>query len=519
MSDFETPRPLRALMVGQDDDEAGRIVAALRGAGLDVDPTRADSPGVMTRALKQGNFHVVVSEWAPAGFERASPLDVMRVAGHDVPVLIVSSRTSAEVITRAMRQGARDWIVRTNLDRLAPAVTREVSEARERRSGAEGQRRREDLERLSQQLEATSRLAASVAHDFNNVLAVIVGHAELLLDERPADGDEREGVLAIRAAAERASEVTRKLLAFSRRRVLVPRAIDVGPLVAGLSEHLRASCGESVELVVRCAAGLPRAWIDPLQLEQVICNLVANAREALPDGGVVTIEARAGAGPSITLEIRDDGVGMSAETQARVFQPFFSTKGPGRGLGLATAIEVVSRSGGSMQIASAVGLGTTVTMSLPPALDVDPPSLADKLETRGREAEARSEGSEPLLGSETVVLVEDEDAIRRVVRLALSRCGYRVIDFPSGEAAMAFCEVAEERLDLLLTDVVMPGMNGRELAERAVLIRPSLKVLYMSGYADGAMSAGAVADPARFLWKPFTPTEVARAVRRALDTR
>jgi signal transduction histidine kinase len=505
MSGFETPRPLRALMVGQEDEEVKRIVAALRGAGLDVDPTHADSPVVMSRALKQGTFHVVVSEWAPSGFERSSPLDLLRVAGHDVPVLIVSSRTSAEVITRAMRQGARDWIVRTNLDRLAPAVTREVSEAQERRSGVEGLRRREELERLSQQLEATARLASSVAHDFNNVLAVIVGHAELLLDESPGSGAEREGVLAIRAAAERASEVTRKLLAFSRRRTLSPRAVDVGPLLAGLSEHLRTTCGESVELMVRCPPGLPRVWFDPLQLEQVICNLVVNAREALPGGGVVTIEARA-ADPVVTLEIRDDGVGMSEETRARAFQPFFSTKGPGRGLGLATAIEVVSRSGGSMRIASELGRGTTVTTSLPLALDA-------------AQSDDGPEGPVALVGSETVVLVEDEDAIRRLVRLALSRCGYRVIDFPNGEAAMAFCEVADERLDLLLTDVVMPGMNGRDLAGRAVALRPSLKVLYMSGYADGAISAGEVSDPARFLWKPFTPTELARAVRRALDTR
>jgi signal transduction histidine kinase len=511
MSEFETPRPLRALMVGQDDDEAGRIVAALRGAGLEVEPTRADSPGLMARALKQATCHVVVSEWSPAGFERTSPLEVLRVAGHDVPVLIVSSRTSAEVITRAMRQGARDWIVRTNLDRLPSAVMREVAEVQERRFGAEARRRKEDLERLSQQLEATSRLAASVAHDFNNVLAVIVGHAELLLDERPGEAGEHESVLAIRAAAERASEVTRKLLAFSRRRVLSPRAVDVGPLLAGLAEHLRATCGEAIELVVRCAPGLPRVWIDPLQLEQVICNLVTNAREALPGGGLVTIEGGAAAA-AVTLEIRDDGVGMTEETRARVFQPFFSTKGPGRGLGLATAIEVVSRSGGSMQIASELGRGTTVTVTLPPALDVN-------VDPSGRPAEAAPEGAEALAGSETVVLVEDEDAIRRVVRLALSRCGYRVIDFPSGEAAMAFCEVANERLDLLLTDVVMPGMNGRELAERAVGALPSLKVLYMSGYADGALAAGAVADPARFLWKPFTPTEVARAVRRALDAR
>jgi signal transduction histidine kinase len=514
MSEFETPRPLRALMVGQDDDEVGRIVAALRDAGLDVEPTRADSPGLMARALKQATCHVVVSEWSPAGFERTSPLDVLRVAGHDVPVLIVSSRTSAEVITRAMRQGARDWIVRTNLDRLASAVMREVAEAHERRVGAEARRRSEDLERLSRQLDATSRLAASVAHDFNNVLAVIVGHAELLLDERPGEAGDREGVLAIRAAAERASEVTRKLLAFSRRRVLSPRAVDVGPLLAGLSEHLRATCGEAVELVVRCASGLPRVWIDPLQLEQVIGNLVTNASEAQPGGGLVTIEARAAAA-SVTLEVRDDGVGMTEATRARVFEPFFSTKGPGRGLGLATAIEVVSRSGGSMQIASELGRGTTVTVKLPPALDVHADADADA----GRQSQGAPEGSEALAGSETVLLVEDEDAIRRVVRLALSRCGYRVIDFPSGEAAMGFCEVAGERLDLLLTDVVMPGMNGRELAERAVGARPSLKVLYMSGYADGAMEAGAVADPARFLWKPFTPTEVARAVRRALDAR
>lgn len=511
MSEFETPRPLRALMVGQDDDEAGRIVAALRGAGLEVEPTRADSPGLMARALKQSTCHVVVSEWSPAGFERTSPLEVLRVAGQDVPVLIVSSRTSAEVITRAMRQGARDWIVRTNLDRLPSAVMREVAEVQERRIGAETRRRKEELERLSQQLEATSRLAASVAHDFNNVLAVIVGHAELLLDECPGEAGEHESVQAIRAAAERASEVTRKLLAFSRRRVLSPRAVDVGPLLAGLAEHLRATCGEAVELVVRCPPGLPRVWIDPLQLEQVICNLVTNAREALPGGGLVTIEGRAAAA-AVTLEIRDDGAGMTEGTRARVFQPFFSTKGPGRGLGLATAIEVVSRSGGSMQIGSELGRGTTVTVTLPPALDVN-------VDPSGQPVEAAPAGSEALAGSETVVLVEDEDAIRRVVRLALSRCGYRVIDFPSGEAAMAFCEVANERLDLLLTDVVMPGMNGRELAERAVGALPSLKVLYMSGYADGALAAGAVADPTRFLWKPFTPTEVARAVRRALDAR
>jgi len=393
------------------------------------------------------------------------------------------------------------------------AIVRDVSER---------QRLQEQLQQAVK-MEAVGRLAGGVAHDFNNLLNVIIGYSELMLERRNSAELLERGAREIRKAADRAANLTRQLLAFSRQQVLAPRILDLNDVIAEIKDLLRRMLGEDVELVVTPADGLDRVRADPGQIGQVIMNLAANSRDAMPQGGRFIVEtanvmvdeafsvqhANMPPGPYVVLSITDTGSGMTPEIRAHIFEPFFTTKetGKGTGLGLATVYGIVKQSGGYIWVYSEPGEGTTFKVYLP---------RVDALPERMQTATAPAVNCR---GSETLLVVEDEEGVRVLVRDYLQMSGYTVLEAGRGEEALRIaCEHAGQ-ISLMITDVIMPGMNGRELAERMVLLRPEMKVLYMSGYAETAVYRKGILEPgAPFLRKPFGPPDLGRKVRDVLGT-
>ena len=377
--------------------------------------------------------------------------------------------------------------------------------------------------RQAQKLEAIGQLAGGVAHDFNNLLTVITGRSHLALGQLPADHIIRRHIELIQTTAERAAALTRQLLAFSRKQVLEPKVLDVNAVVMGVAPMLRRLIGEDLELVTVPAPDLGRVKADPSQLEQVIVNLAVNARDAMPQGGTLTIETGnveldeaytrrhpgANAGRFVMLAVSDTGHGMDAAVKARIFEPFFTTKDPGKGtgLGLATVFGIVKQSGGSIGVYSEPGQGTTFKVYLP---------RVDEAVDRTATAAAPTLGR----GSETILLVEDDDEVRALTRETLDGHGYAVIPAGDPVEALRLAGSHSGPIHLLVTDVVLPQLSGRGLAERLAPEHRDLRVLYMSGYTDDAIVRhGMLEEGTAFLQKPFTPHTLLRKVREVLDRR
>ena len=382
-------------------------------------------------------------------------------------------------------------------------------------------KRLEQQLRQAQKMEAVGRLAGGVAHDFNNLLTIISGYGGLLLEHPGTIEPLRGYVNEISNASGRAASLTRQLLAFSRQQVLAPRVLGLNAVVANIEKMLKRLIGEDINLVTILGESLWPVKADPGQLEQVLLNLALNARDAMPNGGVLTIETAnvemdstsaqshppLSPGPYVLLAISDTGIGMDAETQARIFDPFFTTKekGKGTGLGLATVYGIVKQSGGYIWVYSEVGKGTTFKIYLP------------RTEEEVEESGPGRSGVEALQGTETLLLVEDEDVVRALVRNVLKEKGYRVLEASRGEEALELAEQYWGPIDLLVTDVVMPQMGGRELARRLVSLHPQIKVLYISGYTDNpSWYQGGLDSGVAFLQKPFSPEALAHKVREVL---
>jgi PAS domain S-box-containing protein len=377
--------------------------------------------------------------------------------------------------------------------------------------------------RQSQKIEAIGRLAGGIAHDFNNLLGIIIGYTEILQESIPEGHSNRECVDEILRSAERAASLTRQLLAFSRQQVLEPKIIDLNVVVADMEKLLRRLIGEDIELKSLPEIYLHRVKADQGQLEQVLLNLAVNARDAMPKGGSLGIATRnvtmsasdvrrysypVKPGEYVQLTVSDTGIGMDSTTQARIFEPFFTTKekGKGTGLGLSTVYGVVKQSDGYIETDSEVGEGTTFTIYLPAAAEAVASEPARTLVTASS------------TGEETVLLVEDEEALRFLTRSMLERFGYRVLEAGSCSEALAISARHESSIDLLLTDIVMPGMNGCDLADRLLSWRPKVKVIYMSGYSGQGIGQVVLPSGSYFLAKPFSRGDLATKIREALQT-
>jgi two-component system, cell cycle sensor histidine kinase and response regulator CckA len=378
----------------------------------------------------------------------------------------------------------------------------------------------EEQFRQAQKMEAVGRLAGGVAHDFNNLLMVISGYAEVILSKLEFEHPLSEKARAIQQAADRATTLTRQLLAFSRKQLLELKVVDLNAIVSDMERLLRPLIGENVDLVAKLApdAGYTRA--DAGQLEQVLMNLVVNAKDAMPNGGTLTIQTeniliddstRRGQtfirpGSYVMLSVSDTGMGMDKETQSRIFEPFFTTKekGKGTGLGLSTVYGIVKQSGGYVMVQSELGTGSTFHIYLP--------QVEGTAEKHAAPAARVAAG-----GTETILLVEDEESVRQLVRDTLESKGYKIVEAGNGDEGIRAAVRYDGKIDLVITDVVMPGMGGRELAEQIVKLRPGTKVLFLSGYAEDAiLSDGGIDNATAFLQKPFTLQNLSRKVREVL---
>jgi signal transduction histidine kinase len=423
----------------------------------------------------------------------------------------ISERQRAEDALRLTHEEL-ELRVQERTAELSMALTRLQTEMGERQQLAEQLRQ-------AQKMEAVGRLAGGIAHDFNNLLTVIHGYSQLALSALQPNDALREHIEQIVKAGARASTLTSRLLAFSRRQVLQLQVLNLNDVVTDIGHMLTRIIGEDVDLVVQLLPSLWPIQADPAQLEHVIVNLVVNARDAMPQGGTLTIETAnvvenqsyetegAKRGPYVTLTIRDTGIGMSADVQAHLFEPFFTTKevGKGTGLGLALVYGVVQQSGGHIRVESMPGQGSTFRIYFPKTREVR------------QETEAKRLDDKPA-GSETILLVEDEAVVRSLVRQILLSQGYSVLEAENGATALRIAQDYQHPIHLVLTDVVMPGMHGRELVEQLLPQRPQLRVLYMSGYTDDrVLQHGVLHSSMNFLQKPFTPDQLVKKLRDILD--
>ncbi len=516
--------PLRVLLVEDSPTDAKLVLAELRRAGYDVEHERVETPDAMQQALRDKSWDIVLSDWSMPRFSAAGALATLQATELDVPFIIVSGTIGEEAAVDAMLAGAGDYVLKDKLARLSPAIARELRECHGRRAhrrSMEALARSEEQLRQAQKMDAIGRLAGGIAHDFNNVLSVVLSYGEMILDDMEPDNPLRHDIEQIRIAGSRAAALTRQLLMFSRQQVLEPKVVDLNELLLGMDSMLQRILGADVELVSLPAQNLGRVRVDPSSVEQVIMNLVVNARDAMPTGGQLTMETRnvvlddgyaqahhgVKAGPHVMLAVSDSGVGMDKATSARIFEPFFTTKakGKGTGLGLSTVFGIIQQSGGSVWVYSEVGRGTTFKVYLPRVDD-------------GIEAVRAPEQRTDSRGTETLLLVEDDDQVRQVAMGILRRHGYTVVDARNAGEALLRSEQHPGDIHLMLSDVVMPQMSGPMLAKRLAVTRPTMKLLCMSGYTDDSIVRhGILEADIAYLQKPFTPDALAAKVREVLD--
>ena len=498
-------RRYRALFENANDilltvDLEGRLtgINTKAAATLRIDPAAASDLYLDDIVLTE--YRDAVAEWlelARAGLRVATPAEIRMLAqdGSSIPV----ETTMHVIVEDAAPMGVQ-------------IIGRDISE----------RRRLEDQFRQSQKMEAVGRLAGGIAHDFNNLLTAIKGHVELIMEGVQPHDAIRADLEEIRNSADRAAGLTRQLLAFSRKQLLQPREVELNDEITNMESMLSRLIGEHVRLILDLSAEKTLVKVDPTQMQQVILNLVVNARDAMPDGGPVTIRTQVlqgsecglclgeeQPGPVVLLEVADTGTGMDVPTQNRVFEPFFTTKeqGRGTGLGLSTVYGIVEQSGGKIEVSSELGIGTTVRLCLPLCPPSEHAATAQKIP-------AEADGDR---GVETILLVEDDESVRNLTERILQRNGYTVIPSGNGNEALEALRTYAGPVHLVITDVVMPGMSGDALAKALNLLRPDLPVLFMSGYSgDALVNHNRIAD-AVLLEKPFSPAQLKLEVRRALD--
>jgi two-component system, cell cycle sensor histidine kinase and response regulator CckA len=509
--------PLRLLLVEDSEDDAALLLRELKRGGYDVTHQRVDTPTDMLSALYSQSWDIVISDHSMPHFTGIEALHVLRSKGSQLPFIFVSGTIGEETAVTALKNGAQDYLMKTNLGRLIPAIQRELREAEQRQE-------RERLERQVQQLhkfETIGRLAGGIAHDFNNVIGAILGWAELCSQETQPGTHLHDRIHKIMEKSDRAAALTSQLLSFARRQILQPKRIDLNTHVLQCVSLLRRVIGEHITITVETARDLQVALADPSQMDQVLMNLCLNARDAMPDGGKLVLKTNnieitekycrlfpyAQPGSHVVLSVTDTGTGMDAETIEQIFEPFFTTKemGKGTGLGLATVYGIVKQHGGFINVESEPGKGTTFEIYLPASSGMAEP----------REAHAEEK---PRKGNETILLAEDHEGLRQSAQEMLQALGYRVLLAADGTGAVQLFKTNSDNIDLVVLDVVMPGLSGPETYAQMASIRADLKVVFTTGYTSEAASLTSMIEKgAGFLQKPYGQRSLGLKVREILD--
>ena len=510
---------MHVLLIEDNEDDACLIrEMLLENQGGDIQLEWVDSLSKGLTQLALAKKALVLLDLSLPDSHGLETLETIQRCAQDVPIVVLTGLDNERMANHALRRGAQDYLVKGRMDSYL--LVRAVRYAVERKQAERNLRESEAKLRQSQKMEGIGQLAGGIAHDFNNLLTVINGYSDMLLGEVGFDQPfVRNGLDQIKESGYRAASLTRQLLAFTRQQVSEPKVLDLNESVSHMAMLLRRLIGEDIALVLCPHPALGRVKIDPGHVEQIIMNLAINARDAMPGGGQLTIETKnleldpndahqassIEPGAYVMLNVSDTGSGMDADTQTRIFEPFFTTKGSkGTGLGLATVYGIVKQNGGSIDVSSKLGKGTTFNIYLP------------RTEEAAERLESLSAPNAALGGSETILLVEDEEMVRALAQTILERNGYTVLATKHVNDAMTLAQQRTGDIHLLLTDTIMPGMNGPELAQQILAVRPAIKVLYMSGYTDKAFTTFTWEPGSAFLQKPFTPQTLGHKVREIL---
>jgi two-component system, cell cycle sensor histidine kinase and response regulator CckA len=508
--------PLRLLMVEDSDDDAALLLLLLRQGGYDVDSERVYSAAKLGAALAK-KWDIVISDHSMPQFSGVQALKMVREKDLEVPFIFVSGTIGEDAATEAMRVGAQDYVMKTNLKRLIPAVQRELREAADRR---ERKRLEQHVQQL-QKFEAIGRLAGGVAHDFNNMIGAIMGWAEMGYEEAEPESRVRERFQKIREQSQRAAKLTAQLLAFGRRQILQPRKVNLNTVVQEEMSFLGKVIGADIEIKVLGDPDLRVTMADPTQIDQVLMNLCLNARDAMPTGGRLIIEthnveigdeycrthAHGQPGSYVLLSVSDSGAGMDAATLERIFEPFFTTKevGKGTGLGLATVYGIVKQHGGFIYVYSEPGKGTSFRVYL-------------RAETGVHEPREPAGIEKPLKGTETILVADDHDGLRDSANEMLQALGYRTIQARDGAEALQLFEENIDSVDLVLIDVVMPHLSGPDAYLRMAKLKPGIRVIFTTGYtSEAAPLISMLEKGAVILQKPFRLTNLSHTLRSQLE--
>ena len=511
--------PLHILHLEDDPNDATLVQSTLETEGIACASTCVQNHDDFVAALERGGIDIIFSDCALPSFDGMAALKIAWKQFPDIPFIVVSGTLGEELAIESLKGGATDYVLKQRLSRLVPAVRRAMQEVDARA----GHKRLENQFIQAQKMDVIGNLAGGVAHDFNNMLGVIMGYSEIIMLKLPAEDPVREHVEQIQHAAERALGLTRQLLVFSRKQAVQPVVLDLNATLGNMDKILRQLIDENIDLRIVAGKELGRISADSGHVGQVLMNLVVNARDAMPNGGKLTIatnnatldenyagtHTRAIPGDYVVLSVSDTGTGMTDEVKAHMFEAFFTTKskGKGTGLGLATCQTIVQQSGGHIGVYSEVGKGTTFKIYFPQV--EQPLNVA-----------ARSIQTGPLpRGTETLLVVEDEPSVRHLARGVLETQGYQVLSAANGQDGL---RVAREHkgapIRLVVTDVIMPQMGGKAMADWLKTTYPDLKTLFTSGYTDEAIAHYGVLDAGvEFLSKPYTPATLTRKVRKMLD--
>jgi signal transduction histidine kinase len=505
--------PLRLLIIEDSEDDAILVVRELRSGGFSVDYKRVDCEAALSQACDLDKWDLIISDFSMPQFSGTDALKVVRSKSLDVPFIFVSGTMGEETAVRAMRNGAQDYLVKDNLKRLCPAVQRELQEYAERKE----RRRLEKHVQQLQKFEAIGRLSGGIAHDFNNMIGAILGWAELGATDTKADRKSRQRFEKIREQSQRAAELTAQLLALGRKQLLHPRNVDLNVIVNEEMRFLERIIERNIEIKILACPKLEITYADPTQIQQVLMNLCLNARDAMPEGGQLTIETsnfqigqdfqkkhpEAIQGTYVALKVTDTGVGMDPATAEQIFEPFFTTKQPGQGtgLGLATVYGIVKQHGGFIYVETALGKGSSFEVYL-------------RAKSGTHEPVQCVEAEETVRGCGTILLVEDHDGLSESIQESLKSLGYHTLVATDGvKAVELYCNNANQ-IDVILMDLIVPGLGGIEAYSQMCSVRSSVPVIFTSGYAPSSASTSTLLKQgAVFLQKPYSLAKLSQTIR------